>query len=255
MRQVCRMVFLVGVYVSCALGASAQVSPPTDEELTRIKNQSLNTIAGIGFMVNNPQGVLADSMRKLNLNHTGFGLNLYAGYYMDPIPVAFMGEVGFSFHGIESKRVFFPRIVLRDTVDYETSSFNIPFNASVRLQPNIATWVYPYVEVVGGASVFSSTYSIVVNPNSENRSDSESDASIAWQYGVGAGVSVKVADLIGLPNNLQRILIDTRMRYLWSTSLEITRFDLQPDGSYVANKAVVDQPQNIHFTIGIAVQF
>ena len=254
MRHQFLLMLTLLAFVGSTVATQAQVGNVDDETIARIKKQPLNIIGGIGFMLNNPQGVLADSMRKLNLNHTGFGLNLYAGYYLDPIPVAFTGEVGFSFHGTENKRVFVPRVIFRDTVDYETTSFNIPFNAAVRLQPNIATWVYPYVEIVGGASLFSSTYSISVNPNSDQRSRSESDASIAWQYGVGAGVSVKVADLVSLPNSLQRVLIDTRMRYLWSTALEITRFDLQNDGSYVSNKANVSQPQNIHFTIGIAIQ-
>lgn len=255
MRTDIRWLLAVAVVIGGSVGASAQIGDVDPEVIDRIKRQPLSVIAGIGFMVNNPQGPLADSMQKLNLNHTGLGFNLYAGYYMDPIPVAFTGEVGFAFHGTESKRVFVPRVVFRDTVDYETTSFNIPFNAAVRLQPNIATWVYPYLEIVGGASLFNSTYSIRVNPNSDNISQSESDASIAWQYGVGAGVSVKVADLISLPNSLQRILIDTRMRYLWSTALEISQFDLQDDGSYKAAKAIVSQPRNIHFTLGIAIQF
>lgn len=253
-------VLLCGVSAMVVFGASitalnAQVTGIDDAQIERIKQQPLNVIVGLGFLVSNPQGVLADSMRKLNLNHTGFGLNLYAGYYMDPIPVAFTAEVGFSFHGTESKRVILSQILFRDTVDYETSSFNVPMNVAVRLQPNIATWVYPYVEIVGGASLFNSTYSVKQFNENRNAEDSESDASVAWQYGVGAGVSVKVADLVSLPNALQRILVDTRMRYLWSSALEITRFDLQEDGSYKANKANVAQPQNIHFTIGIAIQF
>jgi len=248
------MLVFTAIVVS-TIAASAQIGNVDEEQIARIKVQPLNVIAGLGFMVNNPQGALADSMRKLNLNHTGFGLNLFAGYYMDPIPVAFTGEIGFSFHGTEEKRVILSQVIFRDTVDYSTSTFSVPFNAAVRLQPNILTWVFPYIEVVGGASLFNSTYSVKQFNEVRSADDSESDASIAWQYGVGAGVSVKIADIINLPNTLQRILIDTRMRYLWSTSLEITRFDLQEDGSYKSSKAIVHQPQNIHFTIGVAVQF
>lgn len=239
---------------SFAVVSNAQVGAVDEELIARIKEQPLHVIAGLGFMVNNPQGPLADSMAKLNLNHTGLGFHLYAGYYMDPIPVAFTGEVGFSFHGTESKRFFIKQVLFRDTLDYTTSSFNIPFNAAVRLQPNLFTWVYPYVEIVGGASFFNSTYSIDQFNGERSASESESDASIAWQYGIGAGVSVKIADLIGLPNSLERVLVETRMRYLWSTALEITRFDLLDDGSYKSMKAEVNQPQNIHFTVGIAIQ-
>lgn len=254
MRHMSRWIFSLAVFVTSALIASAQIGNVDEELIERIKKQPLNAVAGIGLMVNNPQGALADSMRELNLNNSGIGFNLYAGYYMDPIPVAFVGEVGFSFHGSDTKRVILTQILFRDTVDYTTTSLNIPFNAAVRLQPNLATWVFPYVELVGGASVFTSTYSVSQYNGIRTAEKSESDASIAWQYGVGAGVSVKVADLVSLPNALQRILIDTRMRYMWSSSLEITRFELQGDGSYTSAKAEVSQPQNIHFTIGVAVQ-
>lgn len=255
MRLLSRWVTVVFLSVGGGLATHAQVGNVDDELIARIKKQPLNVIASIGFLVNNPQGALSDSMRSLNLNHTGLGINLLAGYYMDPIPVAFTGEVGFAFHGTETKRVILSQVLFRDTVDYETQSLNIPFSAAVRLQPNIMTWVFPYVELVGGATVFSSTYSVKQYNEVRSAEKSESDASIAWQYGVGAGVSVKVADLVSLPNSLQRVLVDTRMRYLWSTALEITRFDLQPDGSYSAARAEVNQPQNIHFTIGVAVQF
>lgn len=256
MRQMCRWVCVVVFGVTAAVTGIAQIGAIDDEQIARIKAQPLNVIAGLGFMVGNPQGALSDSMQKLNLNHSGLGFNLYAGYYMDPIPVAFTGEVSFLFHGTEEKRVIVPRLGLfRDTIDYSTSSFNLPLNVAARIQPNIATWVYPFIELVGGATFFNSTYSVDHYNELQSAHESESDASIAWQYGVGAGVSVKIADYIGLPNALQRMLIETRMRYLWSTPLEITRFDLQEDGSYKSVKAEVERPQNIHFTVGLAIQF
>nr|MBP7093994.1 hypothetical protein [Candidatus Kapabacteria bacterium] len=73
-------------------------------------------------------------------------------------------------------------------------------------------------------------------------------------YGVGAGFAVKIADVITLPNSLQRTLIDVRMRYLWGTSVEVPLVEPTANQSFAIRNVSVDAPEQIVFQLGIMIQ-
>jgi opacity protein-like surface antigen len=234
-----------------------QVNPPTDQELIdNAAKQPLHVFAGLHFMVGNPQGSYRDSLNKLGLPVTGYGFALNAGYYLDPVPIAFVGEFGMMFTGRdEVRKIMSSPAGFTDTVDYESQALNMPLTAAVRLQPNILNWVYPYAEGVVGMAISSSTYSITARHAGSEQSESRNSTDVSFKYGVGAGMSVKFAEIITLPNSLQRVLLDVRMRYLWGGASTVTRYRVLPNGGYEQYQSTFEPSNIIHFNVGIVAQF
>jgi hypothetical protein len=77
-----------------------------------------------------------------------------------------------------------------------------------------------------------------------------------WNYGIGAGLAIKVADVITLPNSLQRTLCDVRIRYLWGTSATIPNAELDGGNTLGYNiiGVEVDKPRAVSFRAGFIFQ-
>lgn len=251
------LLFLLTLGIASSASMHAQTTPPTDQELLdSAAAQKLHWFGGLNFMVGNPQGAYRDSLTKLGLPSTGYGFGLNAGYYLDPVPVAFVGEFGMLFSG----RDYIQKLLqspsgFTDTVDYESQVINIPLTAAVRIQPNIVNWVYPYVEGVVGMAISTSSYSITAKHAGSERTESKTSTDVNFKYGVGAGLSVKIAEIISLPHSLQRVLLDVRMRYLWGGSSTVTRYRVLENGSYEQYQTTFDPSNIIHFNIGFVAQF
>ena len=138
---------------------------------------------------------------------------------------------------------------------YETLNLQIPVTFSARLQPNLFTWVYPYLEAVGGFNIFNSNLSVTRSSGVDQEADGVNESSASWLYGGGVGLMVKTADIITLPNALQRILIDIRFRYLRSTNVSVPAVELTDTESFRVKSVPVPDPSFVTFNIGIAAQF
>jgi hypothetical protein len=151
--------------------------------------------------------------------------------------------------------------LFRDTINISTSTTIIPITTSVRFMPNIGTWVFPYIEGVIGFSTYSADYSVSQQRFEEIRSQSDDRSDVAFVYGIGIGAGVKVADYVTLPNALQRLLVDVRMRYLYGTSVEVSKVELYVNendpmnSTYQFRSASVGMSDNIFFGLGISFQF
>jgi hypothetical protein len=60
--------------------------------------------------------------------------------------------------------------------------------------------------------------------------------------------------MIELPNALQRILFDVRLRYLWGTSVNVPHIEPLDGGDYRTDRVGVDAPAQVVFQIGFTVQ-
>jgi len=104
--------------------------------------------------------------------------------------------------------------------------------------------------------LFSSSLDITRNPGTESpASTNESEASVSWLYGGGAGVMVKFADVINLPSTLQRFLLDVRFRYLWGTAVNVPSVAFDEAQNITKATARVEDPSFVFFNIGFAIQF
>ncbi|MCX6140876.1 MAG: outer membrane beta-barrel protein [Candidatus Kapabacteria bacterium] len=224
------------------------------EMIDRIRQNYLPVQFGAYFSQSVPQSSLRSAYDSLAAPNVGYGFSLNGGYYFDPVPVVVGGEFSMHFFGM-SERSFKTSTLFDNRVDLSAQSFTIPILAFVRVQPNIATWVFPYAELVGGTTVYSSVYTAKRRESgTEVQSNSESEGGANWTYGVGAGFLFKIADIINLPNSLQRTLIDFRMRYLWGTSVDIPRIEILGDQTYVVRKVSVSAPEQVTFQFGIVIQ-
>ncbi len=224
--------------------------------IDRIKERPLNWQFGASFMVSNPQDTFRRAIEYLESPGTGYGFALNVAYYFDPIPILLGGEFGLNFFGGSNRTYTVPQgPFFTDTLRYETLNTHLPVNVFMRVQPNIATWVFPYGELIGGFTVVGSSLDVSRTSGNVSNSDSESESSLSWQYGLGAGFMVKVLDFITLPNEHQRVLLDVRMRYLRGTDVHVPVIKLRDDQTFYIQSENVPSPTVIHFNVGLAIQF
>ncbi len=264
MRSV--LTLLVGVCMPLAAMAQTEEASPLltatksmqDEEMLieNIKKNPLPAQFGLYYSQSISQSSLRNAYDSLLAPSVGYGFSLQAAYNLDPIPLAFGADITLHFWG-EKERVFGPYAgdPFRNRVELTGQNFSLPILTFARFQPNIGTWVFPYLEAVGGTMLYSSTFSAKrYQADSVIASNTENEGSFNFTYGVGAGFAVKFADVITLPNTLQRFLLDVRFRYLWGTSVEIPTFTPTEDQRYEVSRISVAAPQQIFFQVGIMVQ-
>lgn len=241
-------------------GAQEQGSEPTmkmpdDEAIRIIKQQALGTQIGLHYVQSISQGNLRRIFEFTDAPPVGYGFGAEAGFYFDPMPLAIGWEIGLLFNGAESK-------TLRANDFYNTrfivssSNVQIPILMHVRFEPNIESWVFPYLEGLGGFTVYSSTVSIERIRGVDTARSTDGNGSATLNYGIGAGLAIKIADVITLPNSLQRTLFDVRIRYLWGTNTEIpnAKLDDGNDLGYTLDEVPVVGPQVVMFRAGFIFQ-
>lgn len=238
--------------------ADAQISTEVDSvTIEQIKQQALNWQYGLTYSQAVSQGELRNAYDSLALPVVGYGFSAQFAYYMDPVPVVIGGEIGVHFFGAR-ERVYGPNAgdPLRRRLEMKTQNFALPILAYARFQPNLGTWAFPYVEALGGTMIYSSVLTVrqLVGNNDTTGSNTESEGGANWTYGVGAGMAVKIADMIELPNSLQRFLLDIRFRYLWGSSVNVSHIEPNDVGSYDVRRVSVNAPSQIVFQLGFIVQ-
>jgi len=239
------------------LTTSTNQNDVDQQMIDRIKHNYLPVQFGAYFSQTIPQSSLRKAYDSLGGPNVGYGFAFNGGYNFDPIPVVVGGEFSMYFFGTRD-RTFGTTSgdPLNRRLELSTQNLTIPILAFVRFQPNIATWVYPYAELVGGTTIYSSIMTTKrFELGSEINSGTDSEGGANLSYGVGTGLAFKIADIITLPNSLQRTLIDVRFRYVWGTSVEVPILEPTADQSYVIRKVSVDAPEQVTFQLGIMFQF
>lgn len=248
--------------IACSMPLFGQMSDSNEEELIRrIKDSNLNWILGARLQVTNPQREFRDSLIKLGGPDVGIGIDINAGYYFDPIPVAVTLEGGILFMGGESTTKHIRSGLFRDTIQVSSSTIIVPVNTAVRFMPSVGRWLFPYIEGIVGFNVHASSFSLTQDRMSDSRSQSDSRSDVAFTYGLGAGLAVRVADIVTFPASLQRVLLDVRMRYLFGGAVDVSKVDVVVDetnplnSTYAFRSASVSMSDQVFFSVGVAVQF
>ncbi len=206
----------------------------TDKDIQAAKDlikQPLAGYAGLSFTTGNPQH---GSFQEFSENNS-FGFGLKGGYYFNPIPLTVGMNVDFLFFGGETKKL--PRTVLglkvNDTI--ETSTTMVPILFHSRFQPQITHFLFPYIEVSGGASIYSSNSELRPYGNSRI-SNSETD--IIWMYGIGAGLQFRLVDFVELPSSHSALLLDIYARYLFGEQQSLSKAKIIDDKSEFVSSSV-----------------
>ncbi|NQW30626.1 MAG: outer membrane beta-barrel protein [Ignavibacteria bacterium] len=251
----------------CFVGSAVAQFADTDNEgsvpitmddriIDQIKHNYLPIQFGGGLMFSNSQDSLRSALNNIKAPTYGIGFNAYAAYNFDPFPVLVGAEAGVSFNGQSSQLYVVPSTSGRiDSVNYTASNTQIPVTLFVRSQANLETWMFPYAELLGGFRVYNSRLNIERRNLYVQDSKSNTETDISWTYGVGVGMMFKLVDFIDLPNTLQRLLIDAKMRYILGSAVNIHRFEIVSDESVRTYNQYVPQPSLVEFTIGFTIQF
>jgi len=218
------------------------------ERIEYLKNMPLNGFFVISFSNSVPQKEYMD-----NLQTSGPGFGLYGGYRMDPIPVTFGASFDMHFFGSETK-YFENRIndwtFSKDTLT--TSNLSMPFSVFARLEPNLMTYVFPYIELGAGFTLLnaSADYKSFFYGDAEDKD--EFNAYLHYYF--GAGIMFKMVDFVMLPNNNTRMLLDIRFKYLSGNETDYYTAKAQPDRSVKFDKfhSKIDQ---ILFNLGLVFHF
>lgn len=251
-------VFFVFVFI---LSAGCLVAQPLEDPIedTIIEQIKLNNLAGqfgIFYSQSLTQGSLRDAYDSLGAPTAGYGFALHGGYYFDPVPLMIGGEFAMHFFGTRD-RAYTPSGGTGTTRRFDQSSQNmsIPILAFVRIQPNLGTWVFPYVELDIGTTIQTSMLSVSHSGLAMGHdTDSHTEASANLTYGIGFGLAIKIADFVSLPNTLERFLLDMRIRYLWGTPVDTPQVVPNEDFSYTIHRVRVSEPSQINFQLGILIQ-
>ncbi|MBK7986904.1 MAG: outer membrane beta-barrel protein [Ignavibacteria bacterium] len=206
----------------------------TDKDIQAAKDlikQPLAGYAGLSFTTGNPQH---GSFQEFSENNS-FGFGLKGGYYFNPIPLTVGMNVDFLFFGGDEKTL--PRTILglrvNDTL--ETSTTMVPILFHTRFQPQITHFLFPYIEVSGGASIYSSSSELRQYGNSRV-SNSETD--IIWMYGIGAGLQFRLVDFVELPSSHSALLLDIYVRYLLGEQQSLSKAKIIDDKSEFVSSSV-----------------
>ena len=163
-----------------------------------------------------------------NIGTGGSGFLFGGGYSFEPIfPKEYNGfnaslVTGMDIGYITLTRNKRPASYFVKYDDYIYTNSVVPINVFARAQFNIAQWIFPYGELIGGMNVYSATtdggYREQVLRDGkyvwETRTDEVySKRNVFWNYGVGAGMMIKIVENISLPNSASSILLDIKARY------------------------------------------
>lgn len=248
--------YLIALLLIPTLSFAQKGSPVDDqknsfteqERVEYLKNMPLHGFFGFSFSNSVPQKEYMD-----NLKTSGPGFGLYGGYRMDPIPVTFGGSADLHFFGSET-RYFENRIndwtFSKDTLT--TTNLSIPLSVFARLEPNLMTYVFPYLEIGAGFTLLSASadYKSAYFGDAEDKN--EFNAYLHYYF--GAGVMFKMVDFVMLPNKNTRMLLDIRFKYLTGNETDYYTCKPQPDRSVKFDKfhSKIDQ---VLFNLGLVFHF
>jgi len=259
MRTLTTILLFVGVSGLCVaqsdtslpLLTTAKQTDVDQQMIDRIKQNYLPIQYGVFYSQATSRGSLRYAYDSLGVPNVGYGIALNAGYYCEPFPLVIGAEFAVHFYGTRERSYNSGK----DRVTNSSQNIAVPLLAFARIQPNLFTWIFPYVEIAGGTTIYSSVLSATkVQGGEDVQSTVETRVSANWTYEVGAGIAFKVLDIITLPNSLQRTLVDFRMRYAWGTNVQVSLVDPTQDQSYLVRSISVSTPEQITLQLGVTMQ-
>lgn len=201
-------VIVLGVCVPSYL--DAQQSQPTQG----------NVEAGLGFLLGFPQGEF-----KQNVDKIGAGLGLNIAYLFRPVPLSIGAEGGFMIYGHVTRKAPWSETIPDVTLDVETSNYIAQLHMFLRLQPSEGP-VRPYMDGLIGLNYFWTETSVKSESrltSGEEIASSTNQSDMAFSYGGGGGLKVRVYETVTKDNKLVSLLVDLRVRYLIGGKAEYVR--------------------------------
>lgn len=261
MRAIRNAILLVIAFVDIL----AQSNPPIagaghdtfdeQQQIERLRKTPLHWFGGLSFAYSRPRGDFKRFLDSIN-NSWGAGFGFNGGYHFGEVPIAVGAGVDVLFYGMQ-ERTFENTVViggvLRQVYDTVSTALTfIPITVFLRIAPDL-DWIQPYVEAGGGLTVISSSYTLKSNIGGEQ---DRSRSSVPFQYSVGAGLNVKVADVFNLPVSRQAYYVHLGMRYLYGDYSDYTFWRFSSDGTGVVETVTGASRTDVYVvTVGIQAAF
>jgi hypothetical protein len=199
--------------------------------IDKLSNKSTPAFFGFSFTNAVAQGILQTNMQKSDVG-AGQGFSFYGGYVPEGLPIGFGGDINFIFWSSDEKNTKYGGFpYYYDTLTASNSA--IPINAFIKFQPNILSWLSPYVEGFAGLTVYSGSLDFKSNYSSMNQN--ETFSKVSWNYGVGAGTLIKLGQSINLPDAKTVYSLDIKARYSLGTETDFKMKYLKSDGQILSN--------------------
>jgi len=246
--QIC-IVFIAIVFLHINLFSQDEyIEKYSDREIEEMKadllKKPLNGFFGLCFTNMVPQNEFMD-----NIHRTGQGLSLYGGWHFDPFPVAVGLQTDVVFNGSDERVFHVPT-----SFDYEdtltTQSMIVPISLFFRLQPEVLGFIDPYLDFYGGINIFS--YSVSYDEEDEYP-DPKDYLNASWNWGIGAGLMLKIADFFSYPDKRSSFLFDMRIRYMRGGTTKY--YTGRIDGLTVKIKEYESNTNMILFHAGFSFRF
>jgi hypothetical protein len=248
-----RCLWLLCFWATLSVSNASGQGITDDDHIARIKGNSLFLQTGLGLAVVNPQSHFREALQAVGGPNVGFGINVHLGYRLTHTPIWLVATFAPTFIGGTYDIVPFDGGVFSSR-EITSQTTVMPFSVGLRIQPDIANTFYPYAEALGGFTTLTSTATYRetrLNRSSERR---ETRLDATWNYGIGAGMAVNVADMVSLPNSLQRFTIDATMRYLRGGALDVVRGVVDATSTdFVWQRSA--SSDFVLFSLGLTVQF
>jgi opacity protein-like surface antigen len=221
-------------------------------EIERLRQQPLEWFGSFYFAYSQPRGNFKRFLDSIN-NGWGLGFGFNGGYKFPSVPIAVGAMLDVLFYGSQERKYSTPLIVgsvprmVYDTVN--TSITFVPITVFARIAPDIG-WLQPYVEAGAGLTVISSTYSLKSNLGGEQ---DDSRSHVPFQYSIGAGINVKVADVFNIPVSRQAFYVHLGLRYVYGDFSDYTFWRFSDDGSR-AVETVTGASRTDLYVVSLGVQ-
>ncbi|GIV55448.1 MAG: hypothetical protein KatS3mg040_0216 [Candidatus Kapaibacterium sp.] len=260
-----RFVAVIGMMLALNAAYGQQTEPPIagavrdtfdeEQQIERLRQKPLTWFGSFSFAYSQPRGNFKRFLDSINTSW-GLGFSFNGGYKLSDVPIAIGADLGVLFYGSQDRTYQtqlviggIPRMVY-DTVS--TSIVFIPITVLARIAPDIG-WVQPYVEAGAGLTVISSTYSLKSNLGGEQN---DSRSHVPFQYSVGAGLNVKVADVFNLPVSRQAYYVNLGLRYIYGDWSDYTFWRVADDGSRSIETITGASRTDLYvITLGVQVAF
>jgi len=190
-------------------------------EIERLRQQPLDWFGGVSFAYSQPRGDFKRFLDSIN-NGWGAGFSINGGYTFGQVPVSVGVAVDVLFYGMQERTFQTPLVIggiprtVYDTVN--TTMTFVPITVFVRIAPELE-WFQPYVEAGAGLNLISSSFSLKSNLGG---SQEQSESHAPFQYSIGAGLNVKVADVFNVPVSRQAYYVHLGLRYLYGDYSDYT---------------------------------
>jgi hypothetical protein len=207
------------------------------------------------FMLVLPQGEFKEGMG----NKIGYGFSVDLGYAFPHFPIALGLEGGFAMYGSNTFSVPLGNIKII-TVDVTSENSIFLGHLFLRVQPHEGMF-RPYFEGLLGLSVFNTSSSVKNQITHEEFASTNNSTDVAFSYGAGAGVAVKVFETREEKDNKTfQIFVDARLRYFYGGEAKYYRedavyLDNADNVQFDKNKQRTSKTDMLTPHIGVMVRF